>query len=323
MMLHDRSVTLIVEPQGTRSRVKKGTRLLDALSVAGVAVRSECGGKGICGKCKVIIKDLASFALIHDFEGELSRSELRSGYRLACGCALMSDATVYIPEESRLMTRKFLIEGAERPVQLDLAIRKVFLRITPPTLKDTRSDAQRVHDALKETYALDTVDIDYDLLRKLPKILRDSNWKVTATVWDEKEIIALEKGDTSEKAYGIAADIGTSKLIIYVLDLLNGRRVATESSENPLIKHGEDVISRISYALKSDANLKEMHQLIINCLNTMCIKACKEHSLNPKHIYEMAVAGNTAMHHFFLGIQPKHLGLSPRLDLDSPLALAA
>ena len=310
-MSHDRLVTLIVEPYGTRSRVKKGIRLLDALSAAGLAVRSECGGKGVCGKCKVIIKDPASFAIIHDCEGDISRSELKSGYRLACGCALMSDATVYIPEESRLMARKFLIEGTERPVQLDPAVRKVFLRVPPPTLKDIRSDAQRIHDALKETHALDTVDIDYHLLRKLPKILRDSNWKVTATVWDEKEIIALEKGDTSDKAYGIAADIGTSKLIIYISDLLNGQIVATESSENPLIKHGEDVISRISYALKSDAHLKEMHQLIIDCLNTMCIKACKEHGLNPKQIYEITVVGNTAMHHFFLGIQPKHLGLSP------------
>ncbi len=311
MMSYARLATLTVEPQGTKSRVKKGTRLLDALSAAGAAVRSECGGKGICGKCRVIIKDQASFAPVHDSEEGLSRSELRSGYRLACGCALMSDATVYIPEESRLMARKILIEGIERPVRLDPAIRKVFLLVPPPTLEDIRSDARRVHDALKETYALDTVDIDYGLLRKLPKILRDSKWKVTATVWDEKKLIALEKGDTSDEAYGIAADIGTSKLIMYVSDLVNGQIVATESTENPLIKHGEDIISRISYALKSDAHLKEMHQLIINCLNTMCTKACKEHDLNPNQIYETTIAGNTAMHHFFLGIQPKHLGLSP------------
>jgi len=316
-MSRDGLLTLTIQPYGIRSRVKKNVRLFDALSDAGLAVRSECGGKGTCGKCRVVIKDRSSCASVGNLKAELARSELKSGYRLACGCKLVSDATVYIPEESRLTARKFLIEGTERPVSVDPAVRKVFLRVPQPTLRDIRSDAQRIFDELKGTCAIEAINIDYQLLRRLPRILRDSSWKVTATVWDNKEIISLEKGDTSKKAYGIAADIGTSKLIIYLTNLLDGQTVATESSENPLIKHGEDVISRISYALKSDANLEEMRQLIINCLNAMCAKICNENSVDPTHIYEMTIVGNTAMHHLFLGIQPKHLGLSPYVPVTS------
>jgi len=304
-------VQLEVEPYGTKFNVKRGTRLLNALNTAGMTVRSECGGKGICGKCKVIIKDLSSFIEITDWKGELSNPELRASYRLACGCAIMSDAAVYVPEESRLMTRKFLIEGTERSVTVEPAVRKLFLRIPPPSLEDVRSDTRRVLDALKETYGINVSDIDYQLLKSMPRVLRDANWKVTAAIWDDREVFSLEKGDTSEEAYGIAVDIGTSKIIISLSNLVNGQIVTTESAENPQIKHGEDIISRISYALKSEAHLKEMQQAVTTCLNSMISKSCKKLGLNPKQIYELTVVGNTAMHHLFLGIQPKHLGLSP------------
>ena len=310
-MVHRKFVTVTFEPDGVRSEIEKGTRLLDALQALGVTVRSECGGKGICGKCKIIIKDSANFTEVTEAEKELVRSELKSGYRLACECSVVGDASVYVPEESRVMTRKILIEGAERSVKLEPIIRKVFIQVPRPSLQDVRSDAQRLQDALKEIYGIEAVDIDHQLLKKLPQILRDSKWKATVAIQDESEVISVEKGDTTEKAYGIAVDIGTSKIIIYLSDLLNGELIATESVENPQIKHGEDIISRISYASKSDAKLKELQKLVIKSVNAMISEACKKSGLSPQLIYEMTVVGNTAMHHIFLGIQPKHLGLSP------------
>lgn len=310
-MTRNKFVTLRVEPYGSKLKVRKDTRLLEVLNNAGLKVRSECGSKGICGKCKVIVRDPSSFTEVDDWKGELTYSELKSGYRLACQCAVVSDATVYIPEESRLMTRKFLIEGTERQVIIEPAIRKMLLRIPPPSLKDIRSDAERVRDALRETYGVEALDIDHSLQRKMPRILRNADWRITATVWNDAEIISIEKGDTSEKAYGIAVDIGTSKIIIYLSDLVSGRIVTTESVENPLTKYGEDIISRISYATKSDAHLKEMQNLVIKSLNNMISEACRKLRINPAQVYELTVVGNTAMHHLFLGIQPKHLGLSP------------
>jgi len=311
LMSHKKFLTITFEPDGLKSEVRKGTRLLDALKAVGLTVRSECGGRGICGKCKVIVKDSPSFTEVTEAEKELVRSELRSGHRLACECSVVGDATVYIPEESRVIARKLLIEGTERPVKVEPAIRKVFIRVPKPSLQDVRSDLQRLQDALKEIYGIEAVDIDHQLLKKLPQILRGSNWKTTVAILDEREIISAEKGDTSEKAYGIAVDIGTSKIIIYLSNILTGELIATESVENPQMKHGEDIISRISYALKSDASLKELQRLVVKCLNVMVSEARKKSALSPQHIYEMTVVGNTAMHHFFLGIQPKHLGLSP------------
>lgn len=316
-MPQDRLITLKVEPQGAKLNVKRGTRLLDALSKAGAPVRSECGGKGICGKCKIVIKDQSSFTEIDDWKGDLSRLELKSGYRLACECKIMSDGSVYVPEESRLMTRKFLVEGTERPVKVEPAIRKFFLHVPQPSLADVRSDTQRVLDSLKDTYGIEAADIDDQLLKELPKILRDASWKITATILDGKEVRALEKGNTSEEAYGAAVDIGTSKIIVYLSDLLTGQLLSTESAENPQMKHGEDVISRIAYAMESETHLKEMQRLIVNCLNTMITVACKKLRFNAKCIYELTVVGNTAMHHLFLGLQPKQLGVSPYVPVVS------
>jgi len=306
------TVVLAFEPDGIKSEFKKGTGILDALSRVGLNIRSECGGREVCGKCRVIVQDSLSLTEITDAERELlSSSELKSSHRLACACSALGDTTIYIPEESRVITRKLLIEGTERPVTVDPAIRKVFIRIPKPSLSDVRSDAQRLQDALEEFYGIKGLEIDHQLLKKLPRILRDSNWKVTVAIWDEREIISVEKGDTSERAYGIAVDIGTSKIIGYLSNLLTGELIATESMENPQIMHGEDIISRISYASKSDASLKELQKLVVNCLNSIVSEACKKSALSQQRIYEITAVGNTTMHHIFLGISPKHLGLSP------------
>lgn len=310
-MSRKETVILTFEPDGIKSEFKKGTKILDALREVGLNIRSECGGRTVCGKCRVIVKDSSKFAKVTNAEKEiLSASKLKSGCRLACVCSIFGDSIVYIPKESRMIARKLLIEGTERPVAVEPAIRKVFIRIPKPSLHDVRSDVQRLQDAMKDIYGIRADAIDQQLLKKLSKILRESDWKVTVAVWDEREIISVEKGDSSEKAYGIAVDIGTSKIICYLSNLLNGELITTESMENPQMIHGEDVISRISYA-KSGASLKELQKLVVTSLNVLVSGMCKKSLLSPQCIYEMTVVGNTAMHHIFLGISPKHLGLSP------------
>jgi len=311
-MRRKETVILTFEPEGIRTEFPKDTKILDALRKTGLKIRSECGGQGACGKCRVIIQSSSRLPDATDVEREfLSRSQLKSGFRLACTCPIANDAVIYVPEESRVATRRLLIEGTERPVAVEPAVRKVYVRIPKPTLHDLRSDIQRLQDILNNIYGIEADTVDHQLLRKLPKILRESDWKATVTIWDEREIISVEKGETSEKAYGIAVDIGTSKIISYLSNLLNGELVATESMENPQIMHGEDIISRISYASKSDAALKELQKLVIACLNAIISEVCKKSALSLQHIYEVTVVGNTAMHHIFLGISPKQLGLSP------------
>jgi uncharacterized 2Fe-2S/4Fe-4S cluster protein (DUF4445 family) len=312
------NVVLMFKSDGAKSEFNRGTRILDAIREIGLNIRSECGGRGACGKCRVIVQESSSFSEITDVERELlSSSDLKSGYRLACQCSVFRDATVCIPDESRVITRKLLIEGDEKPVAVEPAIRKVFIRIPEPTLLDLRSDVQRLQDAVKKIYGMGVTDIDHHLLRKLPKILRDANWKATVTVWDEREIIAIQKGDTSEKAYGIAVDIGTSNVVCYLINLIDGELLAIESVGNPQAMYGEDIISRISYASKSDASLHKLQKLVINCLNSIISDVCRKNAIKPEHVYELTVVGNTAMHHIFLGLEPKYLGFSPHVPVET------
>jgi len=306
------SIVVTFESYGMKSRFKKGILLLDALKSAGLNVRSECGGKGICGKCRVIIRSTSKISNITDTEKEhLSTSELKSGYRLACCCYLTHDATILIPEETRVIARKFLMEGTEKPVTVDPAIRKFYMKMDRPSLSDVRSDSERLLDSIKDIHGLEIGGVDYQLSKTLPEILREADWKATVTVCNDSEIISVESGDKTDESYGIAIDIGTSKILGYLSNLTTGDLISIGSSENPQAIHGEDVISRISFASEGRDSLEEMQELAVRGVNSVIAQACKKSKCNPDHIYEIIVVGNTAMHHLFLGIQPKYLGTSP------------
>jgi len=316
-MSHNKFVTIKFEPYGIKSEFEKGTRLLDALKVAGLTVRSECGGKGICGKCRVIVKDSSKTVSVTEIEKErFSKPELDSGLRLACCSSVMHDTVVFIPEETRAITRKFLVEGAEKPVTVEPAIRSFYVTLNKPSLSDVRSDVQRLLDFLKDVYGLDITRVDYQLLKRLPEILRKAEWKATVTVWNDSEVISAECGDASREAYGIAIDIGTSKILGYFSNLVTGDLIDVGSLENPQVIHGEDVISRISFASTEDS-LKEMQKLAVKGVNTVIQQVCEKSKVVTDRIYETTVVGNTAMHHLFLGIQPKYLGTSPYVPVIS------
>ena len=310
-MSSKKSIILRFEPDGVKAEFERGITILDALREIGLSIRSECGGKGICGKCKVIIQDQSSISGTIERNHMLSSSELKYNYRLACSITAIADSTITIPSESRTSIRKVLVEGTERQVTVNSAIRKVYIELPEPSLSDIRSDAQRLTDSLRDIYRIETARIDYPLLKKLPQILQDSNWKATVTVWDDKEIIAVEAGDTTDIVYGVAVDIGTSKITSYLSNLTTGKLISSGFLENPQVRYGEDIISRISYASKGEEALDELHRLLIDGVNTVIYEACRTSECHPEHIYDMAVVGNTVMHHIFLGIQPTRLGSSP------------
>jgi uncharacterized 2Fe-2S/4Fe-4S cluster protein (DUF4445 family) len=317
-MRSNESVIVTFESYGMKSQFKKGTLLLDALKSVGLNVRSDCGGKGICGKCKVIVKNTSKIGDIANAAKEhLSTSELKSGYRLACCCYLTHDATILIPEETRAIARKFLMEGTEKPATVDPVIRKFHVKMDKPSLSDVRSDSLRLLDSIKDIYGLEIGGVDYQLSKRLPEILREADWKATVTVCNDSEIISVEPGDKTDEAYGIAIDIGTSKILGYLSNLETGDLISIGSSENPQVIHGEDVVSRISFASEGKDSLEEMQKLAVQGVNSVIAQACKKSKCTPDHIYEIIVVGNTAMHHLFLGIQPKYLGTSPYVPVVS------
>lgn len=314
-------ITVIFEPSGKRSCFETGIRLFDAAKELGVEVRSECGGDGTCGKCKIIIVNGSNLInVLTDREKELlSHREITSKYRLSCQTRIkekkVSGAcliTAFVPNESRLGERKIQVKGMEQTVPLNPAIKKIHMTLDKPTIRNPTADDERVLDKLQEITGLADLELSYEAMKTLSATLRQANWDVTATIWDHKKIIDLEAGDTTNDNYGAAIDIGTSKIVGYVLNLNSGEILSAGMLENPQIQYGEDVLSRIAYATQSLENQEEIRKQVVSGINTVLESACWEIPwLSTMKIHEITVVGNTAMTQLFLGVYSKFLSLSP------------
>ncbi len=305
-------VTLTIEPSGMKVQAKKGAKLLDVLRSVNIEIRSDCGGKSTCGQCKIICKDPDQFSKISKNERkQLPPSELKSGYRLACCSRALRDATVFIPQESLRLGRRFLVEGSERIVEADPTVHKFLVAVDRQTISRLNSHPSYLIALLREKHKLKIDSISHQLQKTLSRTLRKAKDAVTVTISGCRELVSVEAGNTKSELYGIAIDIGTSKIVGYLSDLNTGKLVGASYVENPQLVHGEDVISRLTYVSNRDTALREMQKLAVKGMNTVIHQVCSNFQRDPQHIYEVTVVGNTAMHHLFLGIEPKHLGKAP------------
>jgi uncharacterized 2Fe-2S/4Fe-4S cluster protein (DUF4445 family) len=302
---------LIFQPEGKHVKVISGSTILEAAKAAGVDLTSVCGGLGTCGKCKVIVEsgDVSSLTLAE--RKLLSEAEISLGYRLACQTIVTGRMVIRVPEESRTGKQRLQAEGIETRVEPNPCVKKYFVKLAKPTLSDLRSDADRLLDALQAIYGLRELKLEYEVLQRLPLVLRESDWEVTAIIYEEKLIVDLEPGNTCMRAFGYAVDIGTTKIAGYLLDLNTGRVMAVDSLMNPQIPYGEDVISRITYASSGLSEFSKLQRAVVDGINQILKVLLEKTGVNYNEIYEMTVVGNTAMHHLFLGINPKYVALAP------------
>jgi len=311
---------IILEPIGKIVDARKYEDLLKVCRKAGINILSECGGIGVCGKCRIIIKDQKFVSKHTEAEKHhFSKEEINEGYRLACQTKVLFTEgilKIIIPKESISEKRKIQSIGFEREIQIEPLIRKIHLILDKPSLFDLRSDSQRIIDSIMKKYNIHNLEMNFDILKDIPNLLRECDWNVTAILWNNK-IIDIEKGDTSRLIYGLAIDIGTSKIVCQLIDLINGETVNIASDENPQIPYGEDIMSRITYIITKENGLKELSSLIKKTINKLIEKICLEKNINNENIYEAVIVGNTAMHHIFLEIQPKYLALAPYVPVIS------
>lgn len=311
-MVSPENVKILFEPEAKKVQTPIGSTVFQAAKDAGVDIRSECGGKGLCGKCRIVVKKSKDVSELTEPERKhLSRFEIDEGYRLACQARVLKDTVIVIPPESSSELRKIQVTGKERFLEPKPIVKKFFVMLPKPTLSDVRPDYERLLDALLQVDKFGIMEIDYDVLKELSDTLRNSNFKATITVWDGRKVIAVEPGDTSNELFGFAVDIGTSKIVGYLVDLATGKTLDIESLENPQLAYGEDIITRITFAIAGPKNLKTLQNLAIEAINKVINETCKKKKIDPNKIYEVVVVGNTAMHHLFLGIQPKYVALSP------------
>ncbi|GAB4269338.1 MAG: ASKHA domain-containing protein [Deferrisomatales bacterium] len=317
---------VLFQPSGRRGEVEPGKTLLEAAQALGVDLESICGGKGSCGKCKVRVEQGAfDRGALESAEAHLSPasdSELRflteedgPGTRLACLARVRGDVHVFVPEKSRAGKQVVRKAAKELEIPLDPPVKTYYVELAPPRLGDPpRGDWERLRARLEEEYALEGLSIDYGVLQGLQEVLRGAEWRVTVSVWLGREVIRVAPGFV-EAAYGVAVDVGTTTVAAYLCDLETGRTVATESMMNPQVSYGEDIMSRITYAMNEPGGLETMRRAIVAGVNELLEKLVTGSGvgdgLTARSIVDMTVVFNTAMHHIFLGFYPEFLGKSP------------
>ncbi|MDD1778216.1 MAG: ASKHA domain-containing protein [Candidatus Helarchaeota archaeon] len=302
-------------PDGKRVKINDSNTVLEAVKLAGVDLVTICGGKGTCGKCKVKIDPtMFSPPLTENEKKFLIPLEKTEGIRLACQIkAAKNHLVVQIPEYSRTGKQRLQVEGIKTAAEPDLMVKKYYLQPPEPSLEDPRSDVDRIIHELNKKHKITGVTIFPDLLMNIAALLRQSNWQITVTVWNDTQIIAIEPGNTTNRIFGIALDIGTTKLAAYLLDMIRGEVLAVDSAMNPQIPFGEDIISRINYVSSPDKaqNSPELQQILVKQINGLIDFLCEKSAVSVEEIYEMTAVGNTAMHHIFLNLNPKYLALAP------------
>jgi uncharacterized 2Fe-2S/4Fe-4S cluster protein (DUF4445 family) len=306
-------VTIRFEPEGRIVKAQAGENLRLLANASGVFIRSDCNGDGTCGKCRVILAENGESLgeLTYSEQDLLTEREIRQGYRLACQVHVKENLVVKIPEETGLRIRQVQSTGQERKVQLSPSVMKVHVTIPQPTLSDVLPDSERLIQALRRDGRLANPHIDPDLLPILPRILRECEWDVTAVLPTLSQVCALERGDTTSEMYGYAVDIGTSKLVGVLVDLVAGEALNTLFVENPQLVYGEDIMSRMSFAMKAHENSLKLKSSVLSAINQLLERSCTMARITPGQVYELVIVGNTAMHHFILGIESRYLALSP------------
>lgn len=293
------------EPQGRTVLVLKGTKIMEAAGLAGIALNMPCGGQGTCGKCRVRVSAEAD-APTQAERGAFSDSEMQDGWRLACQSRVCAPMTVDIPEASALAsTFQILASGASEPMDVsEAALNKQYVELPPPDREDEAPDVDRMQRVLGP------FELDLSLLRELPGRLRASGFQGTAVMADRR-LIDFEVGNTERERFAVAFDIGTTTLVSVLIDLESGREVASVSRMNPQTRYGDDVISRILHARGGSDGLHALHSVIMAEANDMLRELESVSGVQTSRIYEAAIAGNTAMQHLFEGVDPSALGEVP------------
>jgi uncharacterized 2Fe-2S/4Fe-4S cluster protein (DUF4445 family) len=296
-------VGLRFEPSGTAVRVPPGVTVFDAASWNGIAIDSTCGGHGTCKKCRIRIAD-GSVPISKLDVRAFDQGDLEQGWRLACRAEAHGDLIIDVPP---LVTRpKAATVGVGRQVILRPAVQKRYVELEPPSLQDQRTDLERLFDAVDDL----ELRVETDVLRRLPRALRDSDFRVTCVIVDEL-LIDVEPGDTSERLHGIAFDLGTTTVVATLLDISTGTPVAVRSMLNKQQPFGADVISRISATMLDPEALGRLRRLACETLQELADEVCEQGEVDPADVYEVALAGNATMTQLVLGIDPEPIGVAP------------
>jgi uncharacterized 2Fe-2S/4Fe-4S cluster protein (DUF4445 family) len=370
--------TIILQPSGRRGKVEEGQSIRSAARDLGVEIESICAENATCGKCIVVIEEgrFEKYNIDSKRENVSPVTPAEAAYfkrrpnllkskgwevgqvRLSCQCKIQGDVLINVPEESRGNKQIVRKSATQREIEIKPSIRKYLVSMTPPNLERPIADWERLAKGLETSMGLirrgeenlprwHDLKIDYVCLRTLSETLRRADWRVTVSVWQDKEVIQVQPG-LVEESYGAAVDIGSTTIALYLCDLRTGEILAAESEMNPQIVYGEDVMSRIQYTIEHEDGLEKLHKAVIDTLNKLLKQAVKtankslrvrsakqslleeeiasppgldtasptrptaaRNDIRLDDILEMVLVGNSTMHHLVLNLPPAHLGRAP------------
>ena len=295
------------EPIGRRINIKESDDLLTAAQEAGVQLVSLCGGVGSCDSCRIRLVSGTLSPPTKEEEQTFDPEELIQGYRLACQARPLSDVKLDVPPSSLSTTQRLQIEGQEISIEPDPVVVPIEVKLTPPTFDDLRADVNRVIQAL-ETLGITSPMIGFPVLEGLSGQLRTLDWTSRFALRGNEVVAVLPP---EKHLFGLAVDIGTTKLAAYLVDLSSGNTLAKTGEMNPQISFGEDVVSRIAYTNVNEDGREVMQEKVVSTINAMLDELCDEVQVSRDQIVDAVVVGNTAMHHLFAGLPVRQLGEAP------------
>ncbi len=332
---------VIFTPSGKRGRFAPGTPVLTAARQLGVDLDSVCGGRGICSRCQ-ITPGFGEFpkhgvTVAPDALSEWNAVEerykrvrgLTSGRRLGCQARIQGDVVIDVPPESQVHKQVIRKSATDRPMVMDPATRALYVEVAEPDMHEPSGDFERLQAALAAQWGIEAVEAPLSVLQRLQPVLRKGEWKVTCILTkgnhdSHPRLIDIRPGFRDGDLYGLAIDLGSTTIAAHLVDLADGRVLASSGLMNPQIRFGEDLMSRVSYAMMNPGGDREMTAAVRQGIDGLIGSLAAEAGIAGADIFEIVVVCNPVMHHLLLGIDPVELGQAPfALALGSSLSLDA
>lgn len=317
------TIQIVFTPSGKRGKIPRGKTVLAAAQQLGVDLDTICGGRGICDRCQINLttgnhpKHNINSKLTHltpPTTAERQYFNLKETdtptRRLGCQAQLLGDAVIDIPPESQAHRQVVRKRAQTQTITLRPALRLYYVEVPQPNMHDPSGDLQRLIDALEFEWNLTNLQPDFHLLPTLQPTLRADNWKVTAAIYQDRHLIALYPG-FKPRAYGIAIDVGSTTIAAHLTDLSDGKILTSAGQMNPQIRFGEDLMSRVSYAMMNPGGEIDMTQAVQQALQNLITQLATDAKIPPQQILDITIVGNPVMHHLLLGINPVELGGAP------------
>jgi len=331
----NRDPLVVFTPSGKRGHFPVGTPLLQAARSLGVDIDSVCGGRGLCGRCQVLLAEgefakhgvsssSASLSPFSETEMRFSRRvPLAAGRRLSCSTQVLADVVIDVPESSQVHRQVVRKEADARAIELNPVVRLHYVQVKQPDMHDPSGDLRRLYEALELEWNLTDLICDLSVLQALQPTLRAGSWQVTVAVHGAKQIIGVWPG-LHASVYGLAVDVGSTTIAAHLCDLVSGEVAASAGAMNPQIRFGEDLMSRVSYSMMNPGGAALMTAAVREALCGLAVEVARQAGISHEDILEATLVGNPIMHHLLLGIDPVELGGAPfALATDQSLTLRA